>query len=775
MADLVGTSIGQYQIVERLGRGGMATVYKGYQPALERYVAVKVLDPTVSSEELFLARFQREARAVALLRHPHIVQIYDFGHINDMYYMVMEYVDGQSLRERLKTAISESRFMPIQEVLGIVWSIASALDYANQRGIIHRDIKPGNILLSSDGQAVLSDFGIAQMITSSRLTLSGLVGTPNYMSPEQGQGLDIDQRTDIYSLGIVTYEMFTNQVPFSSDTPFAVVMAHVTRPLPSLRKYRPDIPAAAEDVLVKATAKEKEQRYYRAMEFAESLEVAFASVLESAASIKEGVMFCPRCRAPLEAGQRFCGKCGAHLNAPATAVKTTSAKVPTELKAPEPVELTADTPPRPVKPLSVSSRPAGKKLDRPPAPPEAVAPVPASKERRGKTGPLAFIAIALGVLIVLAALGAGAMTLLPRPQQTEVAEAQPTATTKPQATPTERITASTIVTSTGSLNVTASSAATETVSEPTKVSATTSTPATSATMAKSTSSATLATKETTGVTLAATKAPVLTPTETKAPAATPTEAKTVVTTPTETEAPAATPTKASSPGLTPTSTVYIGPVLPTASGTVTVGVTDTITATSTRRPSTPKPTVQDIRGKILFKTDRDGAETIYVMNPDGTNQEPLQNVEAYQAALDRESLSPDGTERLFANNNADNWDIYMIPADGHKSPMAITSHAADDYDAVWSPVENLIAFVSLRTEGKDAIFLMTPDGRNDRQITFNKNALDKHPTWSPDGAQIAFSSDRDGRRQIYVINKDGNQQMNISNSSSNDWDPIWVK
>jgi Tol biopolymer transport system component len=197
--------------------------------------------------------------------------------------------------------------------------------------------------------------------------------------------------------------------------------------------------------------------------------------------------------------------------------------------------------------------------------------------------------------------------------------------------------------------------------------------------------------------------------------------------------------------------------------------------TPTRGAPLTTADVQVIRGRILFKTDRDDGEVIYVMNPDGSRQAPLRSIGAYQDALARESLSPDGKERLFSNDNADNWDIYMVPADGHKSPMAITSHAADDYDAVWSPAENLIAFVSLRTDGRDAIFLMTPDGRNDRQITFNPTALDKHPTWSPDGEQIAFSSDRDGRRQIYVIGKDGGQQTNISNNSFSDWDPIWVK
>ena len=748
MADLVGTSIGQYQILEKLGRGGMATVYKGYQPALERYVAVKVLDPMVSSEELFLARFQREARAVALLRHPHIVQIYDFGHVNDMYYMVMEYVDGQSLRERLKTAITESRLMPVQEVLGIVWSIASALDYAHQRGIVHRDIKPGNILLSSDGQAVLSDFGIAQMITSSRLTLSGLVGTPNYMSPEQGQGLEIDQRTDIYSLGIVTYEMLTNQVPFSSDTPFAVVMAHVTRPLPSLRKSRPDIPPGVEDVLVKATAKEKEQRYYRAMEFAESLEVAFAPVLESVAGYKEGVLFCPRCRAPLEPGQRFCGKCGAHLKIISTTPRAATAKT----QVPEPAEFRADTLTSSTSPTSVS-RAVSKRVDTRPTRPEAITSDLASSPRAGKSAGWAFVVIALGLLILLAALGAGAMTLLPRQRPSDVIAAQPTAT----HTQSTAVSATVAASLAGTPSPAASLTTAQTISRPSAAaSGATATPSVAPVR-----SDTPALAEATSLTYATGQRPTV-------PRAT--EAR-----PIATSKLIANPTKASRSAPTPTPVLYIGPVSPTTTSLLPVGLSGTTTATPGLVSSAGTPVVQDVRGKILFKTDRQGVEKIYVMNPDGSNPEPLRDVRVYQEAQNRESLSPDGKERLFASDNAGNWDIYMIPADGHKSPMAITSNAADDFDAVWSPTENLIAFVSLRTDGKDKIFIMTPDGRNDRQITFETDALHKHPSWSPDGGRIVFHSDRDGWKQIYVVNKDGTKQTNISNNTFNDWDPIWVK
>lgn len=232
----------------------------------------------------------------------------------------------------------------------------------------------------------------------------------------------------------------------------------------------------------------------------------------------------------------------------------------------------------------------------------------------------------------------------------------------------------------------------------------------------------------------------------------------------QTAAPAEIPER----GSMTTPTVYVGIVVsPKASLELTPKVT------ATRRHAAEAS--QSLMDKIVFWSDRDGEEALYVMNPDGSDARPLEDLAAYQEAVNRESLSPDGKERLRVQDNAGSWDIYMIPADEHKPPMAITSHAAADYDPVWSPTEDLIAFVSLRTDGNDAIFVMTPDGRNDRQLTFNAGALDKHPTWSPDGTRIAFGSNLEGKLQIYVIDKDGSGQSNISNNSFNDWEPVWVE
>ncbi len=286
MLDLSGQNIDRYRVIEELGRGGMAVVYKAYQPALDRYVAIKVLHPMVAADEKFLARFRREARAVAALRHPNIVQIHDFGHEGDCYYMVTEFVEGQTLKDRLETTREVEERLPPEEVVRIIRQIADALDYAHQQGMIHRAVKPANVLLTANSQVVLSDFGIAHLVEGTRFTVTGVVGTPDYMSPEQGMGGKIDGRSDIYSLGVVLYEMLVGQVPFSADTSMAVIFKHVQEPLPPPRSIDPAIPEAVEQVVFKAMAKKPDERFATASELAEALQAAVTTGESPAAELE---------------------------------------------------------------------------------------------------------------------------------------------------------------------------------------------------------------------------------------------------------------------------------------------------------------------------------------------------------------------------------------------------------------------------------------------------------------------------------------------------------
>jgi len=287
MSGLVGKTLGKYRILARLGRGGTANVYKAYQPGLDRYVAVKALHRHLAEDEDFIRRFEREASAVARLRHPNIVQVYDFDHAGDLYYMVMEFIEGPSLREELHTRSFSGKLFALPEIARVFSALGSAIDYAHKQGMVHHDLKPANILLTPQGQAVLTDFGIAKIVGGSTQTLTGAVfGTPKYMSPEQGQGQRGDERSDIYSLGIILFEMVTGQVPFDDDTPYTIINRHISEPLPPPSSLKSDLPPGVEQVIFKSAAKSPGDRYQTGHELARALyDVLGLSVEHTPASV----------------------------------------------------------------------------------------------------------------------------------------------------------------------------------------------------------------------------------------------------------------------------------------------------------------------------------------------------------------------------------------------------------------------------------------------------------------------------------------------------------
>ena len=255
----VGENVGPYRIIEQLGQGGMATVYKAYHPALDRYVALKALHPAFGEDPNFLARFQREARLVAKLEHPNIVPVYDYAEHEGRPYLVMKFIEGDTLKARLTQGPLNSN-----EIDKVVESVGAALGYAHKQGVLHRDIKPSNVLLATDGQIYLADFGLARIAQSGESTLSSdmIMGTPQYISPEQAMGKkDLDEGTDIYSFGVMLYEIVVGQVPFNADTPFSIIHDHIYSPLPMPRDINPKIPESVERVLLKALAKERADRY----------------------------------------------------------------------------------------------------------------------------------------------------------------------------------------------------------------------------------------------------------------------------------------------------------------------------------------------------------------------------------------------------------------------------------------------------------------------------------------------------------------------------------
>ncbi|MGC1378539.1 MAG: protein kinase, partial [Anaerolineales bacterium] len=274
---LEGQTIGKYRILEALGRGGMAQVYRAYHPQLDRYVAIKVLRSDLVEHDEFLARFRREAHAVSGLRHPNIVQVFDFDVQDEQYYMVMELLEGNTLRARLNDYRARGQRMPLPDVLRILTEVLAGLGYAHSEGVIHRDIKPANIMLTKRDVAVVTDFGIAQIVGATQYTVSGaLMGTLSYMAPEQGFKGQCDARSDIYSLGIVLYEMLTGYTPFDADTPLAILMKHLNDPLPLPSRSDPSLPAVLEPIVLKALAKDPDDRYQSAAEMAAALQAAAA-------------------------------------------------------------------------------------------------------------------------------------------------------------------------------------------------------------------------------------------------------------------------------------------------------------------------------------------------------------------------------------------------------------------------------------------------------------------------------------------------------------------
>jgi len=278
MFNLAGSTLGKYRLIEKVGQGGMAQVYKAYQPDLDRYVAIKVLHPHLTGDEDFAARFRREARAVAALEHPNIVRVYDFDTDTGLAFLVMEYLEGRSLRSVLRELDGRGERMDLEEVGHIAGALADALDRAHRQGMVHRDVKPSNVLIAADGRPVLTDFGIARMVDATAITgSSGTLGTPAYMSPEQGKGEPGDARSDIYALGVLLYQLCTGRVPFDADTPYAVILKHITAPLPSPRTMRPDLPEAIERVILKALAKNPDDHFQSAGEMSRALRTAIES------------------------------------------------------------------------------------------------------------------------------------------------------------------------------------------------------------------------------------------------------------------------------------------------------------------------------------------------------------------------------------------------------------------------------------------------------------------------------------------------------------------
>ncbi|MEL6271028.1 MAG: serine/threonine-protein kinase, partial [Chloroflexota bacterium] len=263
---LIGRKLGQYEVVDRIGAGGMATVYKGYRPDIDRTVAIKILKINAAMvDEGLIQRFELEAKTIARLQHPHILSLFDYGVEDDLLYLVMAYIDGGSLGDWQR----DDRVPPVDDMVRVLKEVAGALDYAHRQGIVHRDIKPDNILIDSEGHAMLADFGIVKITGGDEnLTATGgIVGTPAYLAPEQGAGEEVSESSDIYALGVVMYELLTGKQPYRADTAIQVIIKHMNDPVPDILSESPSLPPAVGEVMKKALAKTPQERYVTATAF----------------------------------------------------------------------------------------------------------------------------------------------------------------------------------------------------------------------------------------------------------------------------------------------------------------------------------------------------------------------------------------------------------------------------------------------------------------------------------------------------------------------------
>jgi serine/threonine protein kinase len=279
MEDLTGKQLGSYRIIAPLGEGGMAAVFKAYQAGVDRYVALKILPRYFASDPQFVGRFEQEAKVLANLLHPYILPVHDYGEANGYTYIVMPFVESGTLADLLKGGP-----LLLPQMRRIISQVGDALDYAHSRGVIHRDVKPSNVLIDQRGNCLLTDFGIAKMVQGSIhfTRTGGIVGTPAYMSPEQIQGEELDGRSDVYSLGIMLYEMATGRPPYRAETPPAILVKHLHDPLPPPRSLNATLPDAVERVILKSLAKRREDRYSSAADMVRALQLAIPDTMLAA-------------------------------------------------------------------------------------------------------------------------------------------------------------------------------------------------------------------------------------------------------------------------------------------------------------------------------------------------------------------------------------------------------------------------------------------------------------------------------------------------------------
>ena len=748
---MIGKRLGPYEIVAYIGAGGMATVYKAYHRAIDRYVALKILPEQYARTPAFVERFRREAVVIARLEHAHILPVYDFGDDQGILYIAMRLADFGTLADRIRLGP-----VLLPEACRIVEQVAGALDYAHRQRVIHRDVKPSNILIDESGDAYLADFGIAKLLEEAAgLTGSATLGTPQYMSPEQCTGQPIDGRADIYALGVVLYEMVTGRAPFQGDTPYTIIQNKLNAPLNPPRTLRPDLPEPIEAVIVKALAVDPGARFWSAGEMAAALNEALKSAGPLDATLDDRQLFIPSTPITPAARQAL--------------TPTQTAPPP----SPEPVAL---------------KRPASRWV--------------------GLTllGVLTFF-----VLILVSILAARFI----RPRSTLTPTTSATFTASPDGTGTaaaivaEAFTATAHVTATAIAEITRDAAQTAVFDTAVAHAIEATGHAVETRLAQRALTPTARPDRVTDVVMVSDFTP------TPSPSASAAVSLTGTATPTPTTAVGSGKIAfasnrngdydlyilmldASGNALRQVTTGTDAEIHPAWSpdgerlafasnrdGDWDIYITDAegraLTKLTDSASTNRAPAWSPDGGWIAFHSNRDGDFDIYVMDTNGKRVQPVTANDNWDSSP---AWSPDGAWIAYQSNRGAGYEIFVAPFGGAGcedlpegcavAEHQLTKNAVDDLAPAWSPDGERIAFASDR-DGDFEIYVMAADGTRVQQLT-DDPADDLHPAWSPDGSQIAYYSDRDEQLEIYVLTVDAAPSRRLRRLTFNragDFWPAW--
>ena len=778
---LIGRIFKGYKVTRFIARGGMGLVFEGVQESLDRSVAIKFLYPHLSDDQQFRERFEREARAIARLDHPNIVRVLDFGSEDQMHFMILDFIDGVSLRDHLIRVHADGLTLRTETVASIIQQVGSALSYAHERGYVHRDVKPGNIMLAKNGRVFLTDFGVVKDVGALQGTMTGaVIGTPEYMAPEQANGANVGPPADLYALAIVAYEMLVGRVPFQSATPVAVLTKHLHEPPAPPSTIAPWFGPELDAVFLRALAKNPNERFPTAAEFSQSLIAAL--------------------HAPRGSQQFPPGYTGSDIQTIMTAPVTQSAQSPMT-PASGAVHPVGATPPSGGAQASGMTPPpsgTGPVAGAPPSgvvppsgmyPPAGATPLPGDSGR-GRVPVIGAVLIALLLL-----LGAGAAYVLlggddddgqlggtgdELATKTASAAGDETSVANPTQAPAGAVTVTTEPTN----------AATETPTDSAGADATATVEASgiggdpTPTVAEATATE-VVTPET---------APVVVFTANRGGVH---DSQVFVMGADGSEQRQMTFARGHSwgPRVSPDGTrLFFSSVAPgehenhdaAGGGTSGIGNHDIYVAdlTGTTPADLSATNINNVTAgqltwdngwawspdgqEITFTTDRNGNWDIYSMSAGGTDERRLTDDEAQDGWP---SWTPDGQQIVFASDRTGNWEIFIMNADGSDVRQLTDRPDTTDLFPAVSPDGTRVVFSSqFEAVNEGEIYIMPIDGGDATRLT-NTAALNNMPSWCPSGEQIVFTSDRDGNENIYIMSPDGATQTRLTDDPGEDSTP----